>query len=209
MTRKRVIGIDFDDVLVETNEAMSAWHNRMYGTSYKKEDIISWEHLTHLWQCSQKEKHKRIHEFFHSEDHSCIHAVLGASEALKILNGKGMHAVMITGRPEQFREHTSLLVEKYFPALLDNMHFTSNVTGGIITDRPKAEFCQELGVEIFIDDNLQYVNNVAFAGVHTLLFDNPWNQTDYLPSNVDRVYSWDEIVQKLNHLKFMKGVLLC
>ncbi|MDO8604318.1 MAG: HAD hydrolase-like protein [bacterium] len=197
MERKIVIGIDFDDVLVETNEAMSAWHNRVYGTSYKKEHIISWEHLTHLWQCSQNEKHKRIHEFFHSEDHLHIPAVLGASEALKILNEKGMHTVVITGRPEQFCKQTLSLVEKYFPSLVDHIHFSSSIINGSLSERPKAEFCRELDVEIFIDDHLQYVQGVVFAGIPALLFNTPWNQTETLPPNVERVYGWDEIVQKL------------
>lgn len=193
----KIIGVDFDDVLVPTNEAMSMWHNRVYGTSYKKEDIISWNCLVDLWQCNQDEKHRRIHEFFHSDEHATMIPVCGAMESLRLLNERGLQVVMITGRPEQFREHTSFLVERYFSTLFDSIHFTSNVTSGIITDRPKAEFCQELGVEIFIDDHLQYAHNVAFAGIPVLLFDNPWNQTDDLPTNVERVYSWDEIVGKL------------
>lgn len=193
----KIIGVDFDDVLVPTNETMSSWHNSVYGTSYQKEDIVSWTHLDYLWQCSREEKHRRIHEFFYSEEHATMVPVRGAEEALQILNEKGFCVVIITGRPVQFRKQTLPFVEKYFPSLLGHTHFTSKVIDGIVTDRPKAEFCEELAVEIFIDDHLQYVNNIAFAGIPVLLFDNPWNQTDDLPPNVERVYSWSEIVERL------------
>lgn len=32
----KIIGVDFDDVLMACNEALCVWHNANYGTSYAK-----------------------------------------------------------------------------------------------------------------------------------------------------------------------------
>jgi uncharacterized HAD superfamily protein len=49
-------------------------------------------------------------------------------------------------------------------------------------------------ITIMIDDNLPTVIECAEKGIKALLLDHPWNQTESLPTDVTRVFSWDEIV---------------
>ena len=54
---------------------------------------------------------------------------------------------------------------------------------------------------VFVEDLLEVANLLADAGVYTLLFNQPWNQSDMLPENCHRVYDWDTIVRMINRLE--------
>lgn len=186
----KVIGVDFDDVIVSTNHAMSLWHNRVYGTSYQKKDVLSWD-LSVIWGCSHEETNSRIQEFFDSAEHAMTASITNAVESLRFLKDKEIH--IVTARQEEFRAITLLLARQHVPFLLDNFNFPNKASN----KRTKAEVCLELGIEVFIDDHLDYARSIASAGIPVYLFDSPWNQTNVLPQNVERVYSWEEIVKKL------------
>lgn len=189
------IGLDLDDVLLATNDAMLKWHNRVYGTSYVRRDIVTWD-LTKVWHCTFDEMLSRIHEYYASPEHDETLAFVGAVEGMERL-GKGKEYHVITSRPSEMQRKTLALIQKYFPHLLESVHFTSQVTEGHVHSRKKEHVCLDLGVQVFIEDNLDYARNVASVGIPVLLFDTPWNQTDSLPKNVERVSSWNEIVMKL------------
>ena len=196
MKGAKIIGIDFDDVIVSTNEAMSKWHNRVYGTSYTRADISSYD-LTKIWHCSHNEMNRRIHEFFHSAEHSETAPVIDAVQSLDLLRDREIH--IITARRSEFSAITLLLAERHVPFLLNNFNFpNTGQVEGFTTKRTKAQVCLELGVEVFIDDHLEYALDISSVGIPVLLFDVPWNQTDKeLPGNVTRIYSWAEAVKKL------------
>ncbi len=195
MKSTMVIGVDFDDVIVSTNESMALWHNRVYGTSYKLKDILSWE-LSHLWGCALEETIQRIHEFFSSVEHHSTEQVYGAVDALEILNERNLQ--IITARPMDFEQVTIRLAERHIPFLIDRFNFINALTFEKVPKRTKAEVCIDLGVEVFIEDNLDYAHNVAaVADIPVLLFDRPWNQSDDLPANIYRVYSWNDILERL------------
>jgi len=58
----------------------------------------------------------------------------------------------------------------------------------------KSDLCLKLGVEVLVDDCLEFAEECADKGIKVLLLDSPWNQTDSLPKNVKRMKNWDEIV---------------
>ncbi len=186
----KIIGVDFDDVIVSTNTALAMWHNRVHGTSYQMDHILTYD-LTKIWGCSKEEMHRRIYDFFDSHEHTMTPPILGAVRALKLLKDKKIHVV--TARQEEFRALTLFLAEQHVPFLSNNFHFPNSLTA----PRTKAQVCEDLGVEVFIDDHLEYARDVASVGIPVFLFDTPWNQTNNLPHNVERVHSWEEIVQKL------------
>lgn len=191
----RIIGVDFDDVVVLTNHAIALWHNRVHGTSYEVKDILCWE-LATLWGCSKEEAYKRIRGFFNSDEHSVIMPVSSAVESLRMLHDEN-EVHIITARPTDFLAIHLWLAEQHIPFLLDRFNFINTVTDTGIVRRKKSEVCLELGVEIFIEDHLDYAYDVASAGIPVLLFDSPWNQRSDLPHNMERVFSWDEIVERL------------
>ncbi len=59
-------------------------------------------------------------------------------------------------------------------------------------DDLKSSICRRIKADIFIDDALHNVEDVAQAGIRTLLFDQPWNRVE-IPPGIIRVRSWAEI----------------
>jgi hypothetical protein len=62
----------------------------------------------------------------------------------------------------------------------------------------KADICLEFGVDLLVDDNYDYVVECLSKGIDALLFNYPWNEHKMLPNEDKRVYSWDDIVEKIN-----------
>ena len=190
----KMIGVDLDDVLMACNEAICIWHNANHGTSYTKNDVFSYE-FNRVWGCTTEEALARVREFFHSEEHFCALPVMGAVSGLRFLGEENIH--IITARPLTVSGLTTRWLEKHFPDMVGRIHFVGKEEGDCHHQTTKPEICKSLGIEIFVDDALVHARGVAATGIPVLLFDNPWNQVDELPKNVERVYSWDEIIEKL------------
>ena len=46
-----------------------------------------------------------------------------------------------------------------------------------------------------------YVLTIAEAGIFTILFDQPWNQSSKLPANCKRAYNWYDILQLIKYAR--------
>lgn len=194
MKNAKIIGVDFDDVLMAFNEALCLWHNANHGTSFTKKDIFSYD-FEKVWVCSREEAIERIFKFFYSEYHSNALPVNGAVKALQLFEDRDIH--IVTARTETISDITLMWIEEYFPKMKDRIHFVGSKESLTQNDVDKVGMCKSLGVEIFIDDSLVHATNISATGIPVLLFDNPWNQTETLPPNVERVFSWEGIAQKL------------
>ena len=187
----RVIGLDLDDVLMDFNTGLCAFHNAQYGTSLTREDITSY-YLEEIWKCEPEEAIKRVSDFYCSPQHDQTQPVIGAVEIVKKLQDD-RSVVIITSRPESVSAQTYAWLEKYFPSLARNVHFTSHFfhKEAKIT---KREVCRKLGVEVFVDDALFHAEDVALSVRRVFLFDTPWNRNQNLVlPNIQRVHSWAEI----------------
>ncbi len=65
--KKKIFGIDFDDVLMDSSTAMMAWHNRVYGTTITRAEQYTFD-LGVLWGIDQAACRTRIHEFHMSDE---------------------------------------------------------------------------------------------------------------------------------------------
>jgi len=192
--KKKVLGVDFDDVLIRTGEAMAKFHNATYGTSYSRDDVTSYS-LAEIWNCEPREAQKRIDEFITTEFHHSAEAVFGAYDALKHLS-ETYDIVIVTGRHEAMRGSTIDWLTKNFLGLFREIHFTGHYDADPSKQRLKSAVMTEIGADIFIDDALHFATDVASVGIPVLLFDTPWNQGP-LPEGVRRVSSWEEILSIL------------
>lgn len=190
----KIIGVDFDDVLMAFNESFCVWHNANYGTSYTKKDFFTYE-FDRVLKCSLDEAVMRCRQFINSQEHSVALPVEGSMKGLNLLREKNIH--IITARANIVSTPTIQWVERHFPEMARRVHFLGKDEGFSHNEIVKAEKCKELGIEIFVDDSLVHATGVSEAGIPVLLFDSPWNQTNVLPPNIERVFSWDEIVKKL------------
>lgn len=192
--RKYRVGLDFDDVLIDFNTGLALFHNEQYGTSYKREHVTRWD-FGNLWGCTTSEALRRMKEFVRSDHHVRISPIAGAVEAVSHLR-EICDLYIITARDDVLSHQTFTLMNEHFPESFKSVHFLHR--GDVNVLGTKGEVCTSLGINIFVEDSLLNASHTGEAGIRTLLFDTPWNQTGTLPSNVTRVFSWEEILRKIN-----------
>jgi uncharacterized HAD superfamily protein len=195
--KKPVLGLDFDDVLMDFRSTLDEYHNEKHGTNLTREGAVSYS-LPDSWDCSEDEAAKRVVGFYESDHHHAALPVDMAQEAITKLARKH-DFVIITSRPEFIKDRTLEWLEKNYPNTFQNICFTNLYLGEAgAKKRTKAEVCAEYGVKVFVDDNLDNAQDVAEKGFSVLLLDKPWNQVTDLHPNITRVYSWDDIVRVLD-----------
>lgn len=183
------IGIDLDDVVADSGVAMIEMHNKKHGTHFKKNDFRGY-FFEETWGITREERNKEVDEFFATDQLKKISPMAGSLKAIEMLKTLGHELYIVTGRGDKDVEQTELWIEGHFPRVFADVHYA--------TSRKKSEICKEVGVEVLIDDNPDIALDCANAGIRVLIFDQPWNRRLEFPKNVERVYSWDEVLKKLD-----------
>ena len=88
-------------------------------------------------------------------------------------------------------------LDKHYPNIFDEVHFVTNEAIDIDENwndnTKKSIICQNLWVDVMIEDNPDYANDVAVCWVKTFLIKKPWNMWRKLHSNIIVVDSFYEI----------------
>lgn len=189
-----MIGIDLDDCVLDFNNALHAYHNKKYGTSVARKDIISYD-IEKLWNCSPEEASKKVFEFYSTAEHDAALPVPGAYEAMAVLK-KANELHLISSRSEKISDLTLRWVDKNFPGRFKSVTLTNQYFGIKENVRSKADVCRELHIDVMVEDSLSQAKEIAMVVSRVFLLDCPWNQGE-LPHNVIRVNSWKEIVSQL------------
>jgi len=185
------IGVDLDSVLADTMMPLIKWHNDVYKTNFVFSDYTDYN-LSLIWNCSPKEVVKKMFIFYQSPHFKFSLPIKGAKQAISYLLKKH-RLTLITARPYDIETHSKEWLKKHFPNKFKAIHHTNWVIdhGKVISK--KSEICIKTGVEVMIEDGLEFANDCASAGIKVILLDMPWNQTQILHKNIKRVYSWKEI----------------
>ncbi len=184
------IGIDLDDVLSQTMPALIKFHNDRYGTKLVMEDLkngASWQ----TWGGTFADDVKKIHDFHLSPYGQNIPPVKDAKEILEELK-KDNELYIITARSDEIREDTEDWLEENFPNTFTKIYFTNHFLGNDTTTT-KGKVCNNLGIDVFIDDALPNVLDCVDPKRKVFLINYPWNQTNKLPKGITRVNSWKEL----------------
>ena len=56
----------------------------------------------------------------------------------------------------------------------------------------KSRLAEELGLDVFCEDDVVIAKTLAAAGIRVLLFDHPWNR-DVSHERITRVVGWSEV----------------
>jgi|GEM_PF-2999029 len=169
MKTRRVLGVDFDDVLFPTDGFLRFWNDK-FGTSFVQDQFT----------------HPRFHE------------LLGAPEAEVLLyfeawvNGAGAatqpydHAIevlvelqrdydlhVVTYRSIEMKDATLAWIDWAFPGVFSDMHFCSKSRKPV---RAKSAVYKQIGAVIMLEDHLGVAYELAEAGIHAYVFDKPWNR---------------------------------
>jgi len=104
---------------------------------------------------------------------------------------------VITARPQElFEKYTLDWLDKHYPNIFDEIHFANpkniEVTNGK-DNTNKWIVCQNLWIDIMIEDNPEYAQDVANCWIKTFLIEKPWNKNCKLTENIIKVKRFEEI----------------
>ncbi len=192
------IGVDIDDTLVDLVTPFTEFHNEAYGTSLRKADFITYA----TWQIvggTHEDDLRKFAEFDQTAHAKNMKPMDGACAAIDVLS-KVHELCIITARPESFVSETHLWLREHFPEKFKDIYFAQDYKTSAVTRQHKADFVTQLGVHMFIDDNMRYAEECAEVGTRVLLFNQPWNQAPHLPAGITRVHSWEEILRIIERM---------
>ena len=197
------IGIDFDDVIIDFAGAFLKFHNKNYGTSLKYSDLTDY-YFSNVIGIDTQTAIDRVMEFFKSDDIKDANHIEGVKEALIELKLNGHELIIVTSRPDCFKDVTvnwiNRNLEEGINMFSDVHHIVSceEELSGDNVFQTKAEFIRENPVDIFIDDRYSHLVDIGKLGIKTILFSRIWNEKDPLLPNMYRADSWGEVVKVVN-----------
>ncbi len=191
------IGIDLDDVLSKTTAAFIEFHNKNYGTNLdiKTKEKYGWWEIIDVVMDEYK---KRVGEFYTTDYFLNTEPIEGAKNVLGELK-KDNELYVITARSDDVKKVTEKWIEENYPNIFTKIYFT-NQFGQTGVKTSKAIICNDLNIDVFIEDSINFALECAAPNRKVFLLDYPWNQKDKLPVGVTRVNSWKEIGRLVSSL---------
>jgi len=195
------IGIDIDDVLADTLPAFIDYNNRHHGGARSLEHFHSarWEDVLGV---TTDQLGDRLEHFFSTPDFHAIQPTAGANEALRIL-GKTYELHIVSARWDVIVEPTKLWLATHFGGLFTGVHFAANhYTNRAAARAPRLSKDGVLareGIDVLIEDSLEYAERCLAAGHGVILFDQPWNRRAN-DTRYYRVKAWSEVVPTVTAL---------
>lgn len=189
------IGIDLDNVLAEFMAGMIDFYNKKYGTTYKEEDFKHFE-LHKTWGGTLENAINIVHDFYFSDEFEKIIPVTGSQNALAKLS-KENDLFVITARPHEVTKQTIDWLDKYFPNMFKDIIITNLFSMNNLETKTKPQVCDALDIDVFVDDSFHHVLGCVKEGRKSYLYNAPWNENDKLIEGMERVFSWEDILEKL------------
>lgn len=198
------IAVDVDEVLGRFVHSLNAFCYETYSCQYNVKDYFVYD-FARVWQCSQDESNRRVHEFFDSVHfRDGIEVIPGSYESLLRLKESisNIKLNVVTSRQHVIQDHTMEWLENHFPDTFDAVYFGNHFALEGVSKK-KSEICAEIGASVLIDDNPVYAMECAQAGIKVLLYDweleYPWSKTEQGPvhENIMRVSSWMEVEERI------------
>ena len=188
------IGIDLDDTISSSNDMFIK-----YAKLYNQEKKINFKIDETQWDLDKSFgwNDNNYKEFCKQYLRTLLNEAeikYNAAEKINKLKNEGYKIIIITSRNEKELNDMYSFTEKW----LKNHNI--NYDKLIINSLQKEEECLKNKVNIFIDDNMKNCMNVyKKLQIPVFLFDGLYNTNDKY-SNIERVYSWDEIYLKIKNI---------
>ena len=188
------IGVDLDGVVAAWLDRFIEFYNLTYGKAIKKSDFVGYN----IWECdlglSKEEGWRVMDEFYNSDDFDSIQLIEGVKDGFLKL-AKQDNLFLITSRTLNTKSKTDKFLDRYLSDIPIEIYYSrafnrnDNFSGKL-----KSEICEELGINYFVEDCLDYARDCARVCKRVFLLDNPWNQ-EQVSGNITRVNNWREIVE--------------
>jgi len=196
--KKPIIAIDIDDVLAKSAQNFVEYSNNHWGTLLTVDDYD--ENWTKLWQVDNEEAGRRSQEYLGS-------GILGTYEhnedAIEVFEKlkEDFKLIVVTSRSTWLKDETTVWIKNKYPYIFtdEDIYFAGIWDKGVCDEAiisDKGDFIMNLGADYIIDDQLKHCIGAARCGIKALLFgDYGWNRLEDLPSRVDRVRNWSEVLE--------------
>ncbi len=196
---KKVIGIDFDDVLMDFTPGFLSFFSKRLGKTFLKEDVKVF-HFWEIFGLSKEEAVAICEEYYLTEEHLKNPPLFGSKEALQKLSNFSLQVV--TARPSFTEVVTTSWAQHHFENAIEKFHFTNAFKSDQAVS--KGTLAKDLGMSYFVDDAPHNALDVASKGILVFLVDTPWNKNMESHELIKRVTSWDEIVE---HILFLESAI--
>lgn len=189
------IGIDVDGVLCRTVEYFLFDFNKQHNTKFSRDDIKEVEFIVLEGFDGDYILDKLVEHidgnmsFYDITDHS--------KKVLKKLKEQGHELIVITARMNHFKDKTVEWLEYHFGKdFFDDIVFYNHSSKERI---PKYKVCNDMAVELLIDDSPDNAIGANKHGINVLVMSNPWNEHLEDTNMLKRVNNWKDV---LEHLSF-------
>ena len=185
-----VIGVDIDDTLAETVDAIgkSIWHingkpfNRELMQTYLLSDIV--EYGIGIPEAIQ---------IFDTVIRNIrfIEPALGSQEKIATRKANGYQIIAVTGRSNEQLQATEQWLQMYYSDAIDKVYCVNSLTHKASL---KSEIMKQIGAKVMIEDHSWYSADICTV-IPVYLLNKPWNRdfdTSECP-RITRVHSRDEI----------------
>ncbi|MFH1425402.1 MAG: hypothetical protein ABIG28_01575 [archaeon] len=189
------IGIDLDEVVVNFLPDFLNFYNFKTGKTVLFEDFSSYN-FWEIFGGTREEAISLVYEFYDTNSFNNIGLVDGADEAIKALS-EGNDLFFITSRPRRIKSQTEDFLKKYFSDVSFEVVYSGDFFEG--NGKSKAEICEELGIDYFVEDNKDYAFKCAEKEVSVFLLNKPWNQSERLHHKIKRVDNWKNILEAIRN----------
>ncbi len=189
------LAFDLDDTLIRTFLRFLAHCNRKHRETFKYHQFTSHD-FNSIWQISPEAWLERWWSFDESDEAKDIPPMPGAQETIARL-AKRHQLHIITARPEEMRDQTTILVERLFGEVFrGRMHFCAK-DRGVTVICSKVYVCKLVGAQMHFDDHPGHLNMCLAGGVRPWVVDQPWNHQVAMGEcheHATRISHWDEEV---------------
>ncbi len=189
------IGVDIDDVLAQWNISYLKYINNKFGTNFKFDQITEYDYRQCFPEFIERiDFFNLCFEFYGRPEFIDLDRVEYSEESIKRL-AKKHKLYAVTARPEHLQQITENWIDKYFPNIKEIVFtnfFTKDPNQKMI---PKSEVCQNLGVDLFIEDAPHHAKDIAAKGINVFLLEKPWNRNFEVENKIFRKDSWKHITK--------------
>ena len=189
-TKRLVIAVDCDDVLLPSQALIIESYNQRYNTRVPLES--AYDPYEPEWSAEPAEIARRIYEIQLSEDYARAVPFPDAVEVCQRLSEQHeLH--LVTARPDTLTELTAAMVERYFGGMFREIEHVGK-------DGSKGDICRGLRADVLIDDNAAHLHAAEQCQVpHLLWFGDYLWQTD-ASGGVVRCRDWYEVEEEIERI---------
>ena len=186
------IGVDIDDVIVETLPGYLRAFEARFGRSVPLAQA-HWDPFEFHPDIPAADRLAFFEELRGSRFMFTRPVYPEAPPAIRALREAGHTLLVVSGRPQTHLAETEAMLEQI--GIRDCFAEIVHRDGQTIPDY-KGRAARERRLDVLVEDEFPAARAVAEAGVPVLLMDRPWNQ-GALPARILRVASWPEVLARL------------